>query len=42
VALSLQFVWPDATEVPPILLALVAALSAYLVGHFLGGLTEGW
>ena len=41
VALSLQFVWPDATEVPPILLALVAALSAYLVGHFLGGLTEG-
>jgi SSS family solute:Na+ symporter len=40
VALSFQFAWPKATEVPVILLALAAALTAYLLGHILTGLTE--
>jgi len=37
VALLLQFVWPNATEIPPILLALAASLAAYLLGHSLAG-----
>jgi SSS family solute:Na+ symporter len=37
VALLLQFVWPDATEIPPILLALTVSLTAYLLGHVLAG-----
>ena len=34
-ALLLQFVWRDAVEIPAILLALAAALAAYLIGHLL-------
>jgi SSS family solute:Na+ symporter len=41
VALSLQFAWPNATEIPPILLALGASLAAYLLGHLLGGRVAG-
>jgi SSS family solute:Na+ symporter len=37
-ALLLQFVWRDAVEIPAILLALAAALAAYLVGHLLSAL----
>jgi len=40
VALLLQFVWPNATEIPPILLALAASLAAYLLGHSLAGSTR--
>jgi SSS family solute:Na+ symporter len=40
VALSLQFAWPDATEIPAILLALSAALAAYLLGYLLAGRKE--
>jgi SSS family solute:Na+ symporter len=40
-ALSLQFLWPDATEVPAILAALAVSLAAYLVGHLLGNSREG-
>ncbi len=40
VALLLQFVWPNATEIPPILLALAASLVAYLLGHLLAGSTR--
>ncbi len=38
VALSFQFIWHDAVQIPPILLALAAALAAYLLGHFLSAL----
>ncbi len=31
----IQYEWPDALTVPPILLALSASLAAYLVGHIL-------
>jgi SSS family solute:Na+ symporter len=34
-ALSLQFIWRDALEVPAILVALAAAITAYVIGHFL-------
>ena len=34
-ALLLQFVWSDTLEVPAILLALAAAIAAYLIGHLL-------
>lgn len=40
-ALALQFVWPNATDIPPILLALAAALVAYVLGHFLNASLEG-
>ena len=35
-----QYVWPGAMQVPPILLALAAALAAYLLGHVLAGFWE--
>ncbi len=35
VALSLQFIWHYTPEDPTILLALAAAIAAYLIGHFL-------
>jgi SSS family solute:Na+ symporter len=38
VALTLQVVWQDTVEIPAILLALAAALAAYLIGHFLNPL----
>ncbi len=34
-ALLLQFVWVEAMEIPPILLALAMALAAYLIGHII-------
>lgn len=37
-ALVLQFVWHGLAEIPPILLALAAAVAAYLLGHFLSAL----
>lgn len=40
VALSLQFLWPQATGIPPILLALAASLTAYLLGHLLGSVSS--
>ncbi len=41
VALSLQFIWHDAVQVPAILVALAAALMAYFLGHFLSPLPMG-
>ena len=38
VALSLQFIWHYTPEDPTILLALAAAIAAYLMGHFLSPL----
>jgi len=38
VALSLQFIWHYTPEDPTILLALAAAIAAYLIGHFLSPL----
>ena len=39
-ALSLQFLRPNATEIPPILVALAISLAAYLLGHLLGAARE--
>jgi SSS family solute:Na+ symporter len=40
-ALLLQFLWGDVIEIPAILLALAAALAAYLAGHILSILLMG-
>ena len=41
VALSFQFIWHDAVEIPAILLALAAAAAAYVLGHFLSVIFVG-
>jgi len=37
VAVSLQFIWPNMAEIPPILLALTASVVAYFLGHVVSG-----